>query len=31
MLGDDYIGTFKSPFYFGDHDKIYVTKMKVEK
>jgi len=31
MLGDDYIGTFNSPFYFGDHDKVTVAKMKIEK
>jgi PmbA protein len=22
MLGDDYIGTFDTPFYFGDHERI---------
>lgn len=31
MLGDDYVGTFESPFYFGDHDVITVTKMKIIK
>ena len=31
MLGDDYMGTFESPFYFGDHDKVTVAKMKIVK
>ncbi|MBN2795073.1 MAG: hypothetical protein JXR88_06690 [Clostridia bacterium] len=31
MLGDDYIGTFDSPFYLGDHEKVTVTKMKIDK
>lgn len=31
MLGKDYIGTFKSPFYFGDHDVITVANMKIKK
>lgn len=30
MLGKDYIGTFESPFYMGDHSKITVSKMKIE-
>lgn len=31
MLGEDYIGTYKSPFYFGEHDHVTVCKMKIEK
>lgn len=31
MLGEDYIGTFESPFYLGDHDKVTVARMKIEK
>lgn len=30
MLGEDYIGTFKSPFYFGDHDIITVANMEIK-
>ncbi len=31
MYGDDYVGTFKSPFYFGDDDKITVYNMEIVK
>lgn len=31
MLGDNYMGTFDSPFYFGDHDKVTVAKMTIVK
>lgn len=31
MLGEDYIGTYESPFYFGEHDHVTVCKMKIEK
>ncbi len=31
MYSDDYVGTFKSPFYFGDDDKITVYKMEIVK
>jgi PmbA protein len=31
MLGEDYIGTYESPFYFDDSGKVTVCKMKIEK
>lgn len=31
MLGDDYVGTFKSPFYFADDENVTVCKMKIDR